>query len=187
MSKIGRKPIDIGTAKIEVKGQEIHYSGKKLQGVFVLPKELVAHLDEKHLSIRANDKEVLSSKQKADLNRVWGLNRALLANKIKGAQEEFTKGVQINGLGFKAVLSGSKVTFSLGYSHKIDYELPAGVSLEMDKSGQKLTFKCSDKELIGQVCSHVRSLRVPEPYKGTGIKYETEVITRKAGKTKAAA
>jgi large subunit ribosomal protein L6 len=187
MSKIGRKPIDIGAAQVEIRGQEIHYTGKKLKGVFVLADELVAHLDGKILLLNAKDKESLSSKQQANLNRVWGLNRALLANKIKGSQEEFAKGVQITGLGFKAALSGNKVTFSLGYSHKIDYELPAGVSLELDKTGQKLTFKCSDKELIGQVCSHVRSLRVPEPYKGTGIKYDTEVITRKAGKTKAAA
>jgi large subunit ribosomal protein L6 len=186
MSKIGRKPIDIGSAKVEIKGQSIHYTGKKTSGVYVLPNELEAHLEGNLLYIKPSQNE-MSKKDKSSINKVWGLHRALLANALKGAQEEFSKGIQITGLGFKAALSGSKVTFSLGYSHKIDFELPKGVSLEVDKTGQKLTFKSSDKELIGQVCSKIRALRVPEPYKGTGIKYDNEVITRKAGKTKAAA
>jgi|ERR1700733_5276577 len=183
MSKIGRKPIDIGSAQVEVKGQEVHYSGKKGNGVYVLPKELTPELNGKALTIKANDKVRLDARE---LNRVWGLHRALLANAIKGSQQEFEKVMQINGLGFKAALSGSKVVFSLGYSHKIDFNLPAGVSLEIDKTGQRLVFRSSDKELVGEVCSQVRALRPPEPYKGTGIKLDTEVIARKAGKTKAA-
>jgi large subunit ribosomal protein L6 len=184
MSKIGRKPIDIGSAKVEVKGQEVHYSGKKGNGVYVLPKELIAELDGKNLKIKANDAVHIDAR---NLNRIWGLHRALLANAIKGCQQEFEKVIQINGLGFKAALSGNKVVFSLGYSHKIDFNLPAGVSLEIDKTGQRLVFRSSDRELVGQVCSQVRALRPPEPYKGTGIKLDTEVIARKAGKTKAAA
>jgi large subunit ribosomal protein L6 len=187
MSKIGRKAIDVGSVKVEIKGQEIHFAGKKVNGVHVLPNELTAVLDEKLLKIEPKDKASLDKKTLSNLNSVWGLNRALLANKIKGAQEEFVKNIQITGLGFKAALSGSKVVFSLGYSHKIDYELPQGVSLEVDKTGQKLTFKSADRELVGQVCSKIRSFRPPEPYKGTGIQLTTEVIRRKAGKTKAAA
>ena len=75
----------------------------------------------------------------------------------------------------------------MGYSHKIDLELPKGITVEIDKTGQIVTVKGSDKMLVGQVCSHIRALRPPEPYKGTGIKLEDEVIIRKAGKTKAAA
>jgi large subunit ribosomal protein L6 len=183
MSKIGRKSIDIGNVQVEIKGQEVHYKGKKSSGVYILPDSLKAELKEKKLVIiRAQENDTAR-----DTNRVWGLARALLANKIKGAQNEFEKLIQINGLGFKAQLSGSKVVFSLGYSHKIDFMLPAGVTLEVDKTGQKLTFKSADKELIGHVASQVRALRPPEPYKGTGIKLATEVIKRKAGKTKAAA
>ncbi len=74
----------------------------------------------------------------------------------------------------------------MGYTHKIDFEFPKGVSLEIDKTGQKLTFRSSDKALLGHVCSKIRSLRKPEPYKGTGVRYADEVIIRKAGKTKAA-
>jgi large subunit ribosomal protein L6 len=182
MSKIGRKPIDIGSAKVEIKGQEVHYSGKKDTGVFVLPNSITARLDGKNLFL-----SVEKSANLHDVNRVWGLTRALLANKLKGSQQEFEKIVQINGLGFKAAVSGSKVVFSLGYSHKIDFNLPKEVTLEVDKTGQRLVFRSPNKELMGQVCSEVRAFRPPEPYKGTGIKFETEVIARKAGKTKASA
>lgn len=184
MSKIGRKPIDIGTAKVEVKGQEIHFSGKKGSGVFTLPEGMSAKLDGKQLALSFDVKDAQSAR---DINRIWGLNRALLANKIKGCQASFERVMQINGLGFKAAVSGSKVVFSLGFSHKIDFILPKDVSLEVDKTGQRLVLQSPDRELLGLVCSKVRALRPPEPYKGTGIKFENEVIARKAGKTKAAA
>lgn len=181
MSKIGRKPIDIGSAKVEIKGNEIHFSGKNGSGVYVLPPEMTATLHDKLLSLSFD-----KAGKNNDANRIWGLNRALLANKIKGCQQSFERAIQINGLGFKAAVSGNKIVFSLGFAHKVDYTLPKDVTLEVDKTGQKLVFRSPDKELLGHVCSQVRALRPPEPYKGTGIKYETEVIARKAGKTKAA-
>lgn len=184
MSKIGRKPIDIGTAKVEVKGQEVHYKGKNNEGVYVLPAGFNPTVDngQLHISLEKSGK---SNKMLQESNRVWGLHRALLANKINGAQKDFIKELEIVGLGYKAVVSGPKVVFSLGYTHKIDFNLPKGIALEVDKTGQKLIFKSFDRELLGQVCSDVRSMRAPEPYKGTGIKYKTETIVRKAGKTKA--
>lgn len=182
MSKIGRKPIDIGSAKVEVKGQEVHYSGKRETGVYTLPQGMSAKVDGKMLALSFDKNE-----NAHDINRIWGLHRALLANKIKGCQQDFEKVVLITGLGYKAALSGSKVVFSLGYSHKIDFMLPKDVTLEVDKTGQRLVFRSPNRELMGQVCSQVRALRPPEPYKGTGIRLETEVIARKAGKTKAAA
>jgi large subunit ribosomal protein L6 len=177
MSKIGRKPIEIGGAQIEIKDREIHYKGKKASGVYVLDKGLSAELKGKELYI--TPKAVTP-----DTNRLWGLHRALLANKIKGADTGFEKQLRIVGLGFKAALAGSKMQFSLGYSHKIDMELPKDVAVEIDKTGQLLTFRSFDKDLLGQVCSDVRALRPPEPYKGTGIQYVNEVIIRKAGKAK---
>ena len=181
MSKIGRKPIDITNVQVEVKGQEVHFKGSKDSGVYVLPDDLGAVIEEeKNLKLQVK-------KPSRDANRLWGLHRALLSNKIQGAHAEFEKLVEINGLGYKAAVSGQKVVFSLGYSHKVDFELPKDVSLSVDKTGQKLTFKSTNKELLGQVCGLVRSLRPPEPYKGTGIKLATEVVKRKAGKTKAAA
>ena len=180
MSKIGRKPIDLSNVNVEVKGQEVHYTGGKDSDVHVLPDSIEGKVEDKKLFLTMR-------KPSRDANRVWGLHRALLANKIRGSNTEFEKKIEITGLGYKAVLSGTKVVFTLGYSHKIDFELPTGVSLVVDKTGQKLTFKSVDKALLGHVCGMVRSFRPPEPYKGTGVKLADEVIRRKAGKAKSAA
>jgi len=181
MSKIGRKPININNVQVEVKGQEVHYKGPKNSGVHILPDVLTVQLEDKNLKIAGRENTKLS---KREVNRIWGLHRALLANEIAGAQKEFEKQIQITGLGYKAQASGNKLTFSLGYSHKIDFDLPKNVSVEIDRTGQNLTFKSFDKELVGQVCSKIKTLRQPEPYKGTGIKLADEVILRKAGKAK---
>ena len=182
MSKIGRKPIDIGAVQVEIKGQDVNYKGKKSSGAFTVPNELVVKIDNNKLYLKLAEKSEMSQRE---LNRVWGLARALLANHIKGADVPFEKEVQINGLGFKAALSGQKIVLTLGYSHKIDFDLPKEVTLEVDKTGQKLLFKSSDRFMLGDVCSKIKALRPPEPYKGTGIRVANEVIARKAGKTKA--
>lgn len=177
MSKIGRKPIDIKGIKIDFKDHSLHYSSPKGSGIYELPEILNVQIDGDSLRL-------VSDSKSRDTNRVWGLHRALLSNTIKGAQEQFVYKIQIVGLGYKAKQMGSKLEFSLGYSHKIDFELPQEVTVTIDKSGQNLDFKSANKETLGLVCSKIRSLRKPEPYKGTGIKYENEVLLRKAGKTK---
>lgn len=179
MSKIGRKPISIGDVQIDIKGSAIHYKGKKNSGVYELPEQLEIELKDKNIYLKPK-------KDAIEPNQIWGLTRALLSNKIKGAQSGFEKQLKINGLGYKAVLNGNNLQFSLGFSHKIDYELPAHINVIIDKTGQLLTFQSFDKEILGQVCGDIRALRPPEPYKGTGIQYVKEVIRRKAGKTKSA-
>ena len=176
MSKIGRKPIDVEGMAIELKGKEVHFKGKKSSGVYVLPHVLEVVLADKKLSLSVTNNS-------APARMAWGLHRALLFNTLHGAEVGFEKQLKIVGLGYKAMLTGSKMVFSLGYSHKVDLDLPAAVSVTIDKSGQLLTFKCIDKALLGHVCSQVRAFRKPEPYKGTGIQYVGEVIVRKAGKT----
>lgn len=185
MSKIGRKPIDIGNATVTIEGQEIKYKGIRHAGSHLISPLLTGTVEGKQLKIVPSELG-LRRQYRNDINREWGLHRALLANAIKGAQVDFEKNVHITGLGFKATLSGSKVVFSLGYTHKIDYVLPKGVTLEVDKTGQRLVFRSYDKALLGQVCAQVKSFRPTEPYKGTGIKLAEEVIIRKAGKTKSA-
>lgn len=177
MSKIGRKPIDLGSVSVEINNNIITYKGKNKSGVYELPESLDAKLEGKQV--------LLTLKPGFDRFRnEWGLHRSLLANALKGADVDFEKQLRINGLGYKAEVSGSKVLFNLGFSHKIDFDLPQGVILEVDKSKQLLTFKSADKMKLGLVCSKVRALRPPEPYKGTGIQYVGEVIRRKAGKAK---
>ncbi len=180
MSKIGRKPIHIGSLTVEIRDSEIQYKGKKGSGVYVLPAQLQADLVNKHIKLSARETS------DRNINRVWGLHRALLANALKGAETDFQKQLKITGLGFKAVVTNNRVQFSLGFSHKIDVELPQNVTLEVDKTGQLLTFKSPNKTVLGLICSKVRALRPPEPYKGTGITYTTETIMRKAGKAKSA-
>jgi len=182
MSKIGRKPINISGLQVEVKGHDVHYKGSNASGVYTLPKSLQAKVDGDFLRLSV----VKAFEKERNINRDWGLHRSLLANKILGASKGFERKLKINGLGYKAKVSGKKVVFNLGFSHKIDFELPDGVVLETDKTGQALTLKSADKELVGHVASMIRSLRPPEPYKGTGIKFVEEVIMRKAGKAKAA-
>lgn len=181
MSKIGRKPIDLGSVSVEIKNNTIHYKGPKHSGTFTLPDTLKAEVVNGKLRLLP----VNQQKTSRDFNRVWGLQRALLANDIVGAGTGFSKDVIITGLGFKGTLAGNKVTFVLGYSHKIDFELPKDVSLQIDKTGQKLTFSSFDKQKLGQVCSLVKAFRKTEPYKQTGIKLLTDVVIKKAGKTKA--
>lgn len=181
MSKIGRKPISLGNVQVQVQGHTVNFKGGKMSGSHVLPDFIKASVDGKHLKL-----DIAPMDRNGDTNRFWGLHRALLANAIHGADVGFTKQLQIVGLGFKAALAGNKVVFTIGYTHKIELPLPKEVTLEIDKTGQILTFRSPDRRLLGEVCDKVRSFRPPEPYKGTGIKYSDEVIVRKAGKTKAA-
>ncbi len=183
MSKIGRRPIDISNIQINVKGGELQFKGPKNSGVYHLPEILAAQVADNSLTLVPNKDKTAAVKLR-DKNREWGLHRALLSNIIAGARNEFEKTVEINGLGYKVAQTGSKLVFSLGYSHKIDFVLPKEVSLSIDKTGQKLNFKSFDKEMLGLVCDKICALRPPEPYKGTGIKLSTQRIVRKVGKTK---
>lgn len=177
MSKIGRKPIPFKTAKVEINGNVIKIDGGKSKFVHELPAGLVAKVDGKSLVLSAEENT-------RDARMVWGLHRALLANKVKGVETGFEQKVTIVGLGFKAQAAGKKMTFTLGYTHKIDYDLPDEVTVDIDKTGQNLVFKSADRFILGNVCDAVRSFRPPEPYKGKGVIVEGETIIRKAGKTK---
>jgi large subunit ribosomal protein L6 len=178
MSKVGRRSISTANVQVNIEGQNIKYKGPQAEGTHLLPDCLQATL--------ANDELTLSLKNPADKknNNFWGLHRALLFNEITGAREKFKKEIKIIGLGFKGALQGNEIIFSLGYSHKINFPLPKNVSVDIDKTGQNIIVSSFDKFLAGDVAQKIRALRMPEPYKGTGIKFAEQVIIRKAGKTK---
>lgn len=178
MSKIGRIPIALKTAKIEIQGNILNIKGPNAHFAHELPACLTATVVSGALSLTLNDASVKEGKC------LWGLHRALLANKVKGAEVDFEQKMTIVGLGYKAVLTGKKMTFSLGYTHKIEYDLPDGVKVDIDRTGQIMVIKAADRFVLGNVCDTIRSFRPPEPYKGTGIIREGEVVIRKAGKTK---
>lgn len=176
MSKIGRKAISIKDLVVTVDGQVVSYKGSKKAGNYTVPEALVVSVDGEFLRLALAKADDFKS------NNVWGLHRALLANELQGAREEFTYNVVIVGLGFKGELKGDTIVFSLGYSHKIDFQIPQEVTVTIDKSGQKLAIKSCNKFLAGDVAQRIRALRRPEPYKGTGICLEGEKIHRKVGK-----
>ncbi len=179
MSKFGRKPIQLGSASISLDGFLVKYKGNKGSGEYLLPDTLLPYMENSLLFIKPAGEE-----KKFRNNAQWGLHRALLSNAIKGADSGFEKQIKIKGLGFKAQAQGKTLIFSLGFSHKKTYDVPEEVTVEIDKTGQLLTCKSNKKDVLGQVCSDIRSLRPPEPYKGVGIQYGDEVVRIKPGKAK---
>jgi large subunit ribosomal protein L6 len=115
------------------------------------------------------------------LRALHGLTRALVANAVKGVSEGFTRDLEIVGIGYKAQVAGRTLQMALGYSHPVDYPIPDGIEIKVDKQ-TRLSIQGADRQAVGQVAAEIRGLRPPEPYKGKGIKYVEEVIKKKAGK-----
>lgn len=176
MSRLGKLPIELpsGTqAKIEdglviVKGPKGELKTKlhELVKVAITEKEIVLSIND-----QANVKE----------KSLWGLYRSLIKNMVIGVNQPYSKKLEINGVGFKAAVSGSKLTLSVGFSHPVVYELPEGIKAEVQTN--IITVSGIDKHLVGETAAQIRRIKKPEPYKGKGIKYVEETLRRKAGKT----
>ena len=130
-----------------------------------------------------NEIYVLPKDEKNKSNPLWGTIRAHVANALKGVCEGFSKQLELNGTGYRASVTGSKLKLQLGYSHDIDYEIPKEVKIECPKQNI-IKITSIHKEILGAVAAKIRSYRKPEPFKGKGIKYENEFIFRKEGKKK---
>ncbi len=178
MSKIGRKPIALDGVTVAANGSSLTIKGAKAEFTHELPSILEATLSDKEMSLNL-------TKNNPKNRALWGLHRALIANKVIGASKGFETNIKLVGLGYKGQLSGDKIVFALGYSHKIEYVIPKGITVEIDKTGQNILVKGTDKFEVGNVCDAIRAFKRPEPYKGTGIFRDGDTIIRKAGKTKA--
>jgi large subunit ribosomal protein L6 len=134
-------------------------------------------------------KIILTADLKAakDASAIYGMSRAKLQNLVQGAAHGYTKVLEIHGLGFRAEVVGQKLTMTLGKSHPVTFDAPKGVTLTVDAKKTLVTVAGADKELVGQTAADIRELRKPEPYKGTGIRYQGEHVRKKAGKTAAGA
>lgn len=175
MSRIGKLPVEI-LDKVTVKLDGTVFSAKGPNGELLhdFRNGVNIVIDEKNINV-TNISE--TKKDRA----MWGTARSLISNMVIGVTSGFTRVLEFNGVGYKAVVSGNKITLNLGYSHPIDYVLPDGISAKVNKNQIEITG--ASKELVGFVASKIRSFRSPEPYKGKGVKYLEEVIIRKAGKS----
>jgi large subunit ribosomal protein L6 len=177
MSRIGRKPVAIpkGVSLVQIPGQ-FAVKGPKGELAKPMPSGITIKME--------GDKAIISRADDSGPNRArHGLVRAHLANMVKGVTEGWKRELEINGVGYRAEVSGDSITFALGYSHPIVFKLPKSVTAKVEKN--RLTLVSSDKDELGQVSAKIRELRPPEPYKGKGVKYVEEVIKKKVGKAAA--
>ena len=136
-----------------------------------------------NINLKEGEIYVLPKEEKDKSNPIWGTMRAHISNMVKGVSEGFSKTLELNGTGYRASISGSKLKLQLGYSHDVDFEVPKEVKAECPKQNIIKLSGCN-KEILGAVAANIRSFRKPEPFKGKGIKYENEFIFRKEGKKK---
>jgi large subunit ribosomal protein L6 len=179
MSRIGRKPVEIPKG-VQVSITKDVVSAKGPKGTL----QLKRHKDIEIKQDKDEGKDVIVFERKGNegpARAAHGLMRALVNNILTGVTTGFTRTLEINGVGYKAEIKGSDIVLSLGYSHPINYKLPEGISAKVDKN--QLILSGIDKQSLGAAASKIRSFRPPEPYKGKGVKYIEEHITRKAGKT----
>ena len=175
MSRIGKRPIPVPSGvNVAIDGNSVSAKGPKGELARTLHPEMQVVMENGEIVVkRPSDEE----RHKA----LHGLSRTLVANMVEGVSKGFQKTLEISGVGYKAELKPYGVLLSLGFSHTIEYKTPAGVSIKTPNPTTVIVDGAS-KELVGQVAAEIRSFRKPEPYKGKGVKYQGEVVRRKAGK-----
>ena len=176
MSRIGKQPITIPEGvEVKVEGTKISVKGPK----GALEKEINPLIK---VEISNNQVIVTRPNDEALARSLHGLTRTLINNMVIGVKDEFKKELEINGVGYRVAKQGNNLNLSLGYSHPVIFEAPAGITFEVPNQNQ-IIVRGIDKELVGQTAAVIRTKRLPEVYKGKGIKYADEVIRRKEGKT----
>ena len=175
MSRIGKQPIECpADIKVSVDGSVITFTKGSNTRTLDTKGNVGVSIEGQTLTFSTN------SDHRQD-RAFWGTYRALAANIVKGLTEGFTKQLEINGVGYRANVQGKVLNLQLGHSHDINYEIPAGLEISVEKN--VITIKGADNQQVGQVAAEIRAFRPPEPYKGKGVKYMEEHIQRKAGKT----
>ena len=175
MSRIGRLPITVPSGvDVNLDGTTITVTG---------PKGTLTRTLTDRIKVEREDGRIVVTRPSEDktTKSLHGLTRTLVANMVEGVTNGYRKSLEITGVGYRAALNGNRLQLSLGYSHPIEIDPPAGISFEVE-TPTKLAVVGIDKELVGQIAAEVRAKRKPEPYKGKGVRYAGEVIRRKAGK-----
>ena len=176
MSRIGRMPVEVPQGvDVEIKGSHVRIKG---------PKGVLEHTFPADMGITLKDGQILVSRPSDErIHRsLHGMTRAIISNMVTGVSTGFEKILEVNGVGYRAEMSGKNLVLHVGYSHPVPVEPPDGISFDVDTRTRQIKIMGPDKQLVGQIAADIRKVRPPEPYKGKGIKYLDERIRRKAGK-----
>jgi len=177
MSRVGKYPVTVPSGvTVQIAGANVTVKGK-------LGESQLALRDNVEVTLDGNLIWVKPKNETKDARMMWGTTRAHLNNMVKGVSDGFTVNLEINGVGYRAAVEGKTLKLQLGYSHDINYPIPDDVTMKCDKP-TAISITGRDKRQVGQIAAEIRAFRGPEPYKGKGIKYETETILRKEGKKK---
>jgi large subunit ribosomal protein L6 len=176
MSRIGKNPVEIPAGvDVKVQGTQVTVKGPKGELKWECPAEMKISVSNGQLSVERPSE----SKPHRSLH---GTTRSILANMVTGVSNGYERVLEIIGVGYRAQVQGQKITFTLGYSHPIEFMLPDGITAQVDKKQTQLTLQGIDKQLIGQVAANIRALRPPNVYKGKGVRYANELVRLKVGK-----
>ncbi len=175
MSRLGKLPIIIPAGvTVTITEQDVKVKGPKGEMTQVVPKQVILTQKDNEIIVSIDDVENKFKKA------LWGLTRQLVNNAVLGVTQGFKKQMEINGVGFRAQVEGKDLLLNIGFSHPVKFIVPAGIAVKVEKN--LITVEGIDKQMVGEVSANIRGLKLPEPYKGKGIKYIDEVIRRKAGK-----
>ena len=177
MSRIGKKPVEMPKGvSATLSGQTIEVKGPKGTRSFTATDDVTVALDGSTVTVTPRGTSKRARQQ-------WGMVRSMIENLAIGVSTGFKKDLEIQGVGYRAAMQGNVLKLSLGYSHEVNFEVPAGVTIATPKQTE-ITIEGIDQQLVGQVAANIREWRKPEPYKGKGIRYKGEFIFRKEGKKK---
>ena len=177
MSRVGKKPVPVPSGvTATVTGQTVKMKGSKGELEFVVPPQVIVAFEDGAVTVQPKDQSKVA-------RSLWGTSRARVANLVEGVSKGFEKKLEITGVGYRAAMAGKALKLSLGYSHDIEYEIPAGITIVTPKPTE-ITITGINRQQVGQVAAEIRDYRGPEPYKGKGVRYAGEFIFRKEGKKK---
>ncbi|MDP4893731.1 50S ribosomal protein L6 [Cypionkella sp.] len=177
MSRIGKKPVTLVTGvTASISGQTVEVKGPKGTRSFTATDDVTLTIEEGAVKVSPRGTSKRARQQ-------WGMARSMVENLVVGVSTGFKKELEIQGVGYRAAMNGTNLKLSLGYSHEVNFEVPAGVTVSAPKQTE-IIVEGIDQQLVGQVAANIREWRKPEPYKGKGIRYKGEFVFRKEGKKK---
>lgn len=177
MSRIGKKPVTlVKGVSASISGQTVEVKGPKGTRSFTAG-------DDVTLTVEGDTVKVTPRGTSKRARQQWGMTRSMVDNLVVGVSTGFKKEMEIQGVGYRAAMAGNVLKLSLGYSHEVNFEVPAGVTVTSPKNTE-IIVEGIDQQLVGQVAANIREWRAPEPYKGKGIRYKGEFVFRKEGKKK---